>query len=231
GQRIGRPDAVYQRAKGDRARVAGEVVGEDGWHQPRQRLAQAPDDGIGRHKRLGASAVAAQAQPAAGLDREMPDADAVAEVVGLERTAGHDHAAADAGPEREPDHVVDTAGGPEPPLGEGRRRAVVQAPDRQAELRLELRPKWEAFDPEHLARQITGTEPALDDPRQGDAETERPAAPRLQMAADARPKALEHGPERFARGVLDGRSLDRAVEPHEAGLEPRPTDIDTDQVV
>ena len=66
----------------------------------------------------------------------MPDADAVSEVGRLERPTGHDDAAADARPDREPDDVVEPARGTEPPLGEGRGRAVVGAAGRQPEPRL-----------------------------------------------------------------------------------------------
>ena len=50
------------------------------------------------------------------------------------------------------------------------------------------------------------------------------------MPAHVGTDPLEDRIERLAAGIVDGRSLDRAVEPDEARLEPGPADVDTDQV-
>jgi len=129
------------------------------------------------------------------------------------RTACHRRdAAADAGAQSDPHHVVDAACRTEPPFGQGGGGPVVDAADGHAELRLEGLAQRESLDAEHFPREVPRAERGLDDAGQGDADSEQARPAGCEVRARVLAEHRQHGVlEPATAGVLEGRALDPAI--------------------
>ena len=99
-----------------------------------ERLLRRPRRGEARHVWLEVTAPGASplTRPAVVDDDDVAELDTGA-VRAAERAPLRDHAASEAGAEREHDEIVDATAGADPPLGDRRRVRIVVQPDRQLE--------------------------------------------------------------------------------------------------
>ena len=115
-------------------------------------VAHPADDGGGRHERLRAAQVAAQARACRSCwIVEWPTEIPFPRLAVSSGRPFDDHPRPDPRAEGQPDDVVDPPGGTEAPLGEGGGLAIVDAADGHPELGLERLPQRKRLDPADLA--------------------------------------------------------------------------------
>ena len=229
GHAVAGVDPLDEGPKGDASGVVLVGLGHGGGHLARDVVPDASDDGVGRHQRLGAADVAAEASPSAHLDGGVAEGDATGQVLRGQRPAADDGAGADARADGQPDHVLTAASGPEAPLGERGRGAVVDASNRHAEVRFELLAEREVLDTRYFARQVPDAEVRIDQAGSGDTSSaQRLAALALERFIGVGDEALPDLRERLVRGLLGALVADGAVVGHDTELGACATDVESE---